>query len=134
MRAIALHCWTWIWPSFLYLGINGDHTEHSLEELEQRFANGMFMEIQEKMLRREVLDYIREHGLEEHFCFVTDDVMADTLCIQGHLDALVRRAMELGMPAEQAVYNASFTPGKADEPFGPGSNCSGKNSRLPAAP
>ena len=27
---------------FLYLGINGDHTEHSLEELEQRFANGMF--------------------------------------------------------------------------------------------
>ena len=97
---------------FLYLGINGDHTEHSLEELEQRFANGMFMEIQEKMLRREVLDYIREHGLEEHFCFVTDDVMADTLCIQGHLDALVRRAMELGMPAEQAVYNASFTPAR----------------------
>ena len=97
---------------FLYLGINGDHTEHSLDELEQRFANGMFMEIQEKMLRREVLDYIREHGLEEHFCFVTDDVMADTLCIQGHLDALVRRAMELGMPAEQAVYNASFTPAR----------------------
>ena len=57
-------------------------------------------------------DYIREHGLEEHFCFVTDDVMADTLCIQGHLDALVRRAMELGMPAEQAVYNASFTPAR----------------------
>lgn len=97
---------------FLYLGINGDHTEHSMEELEQRFANGMFMEIQEKMLRREVLDYIREHGLEEHFCFVTDDVMADTFCTQGHLDALVRRAMELGMTAEQAVYNASFTPAR----------------------
>lgn len=97
---------------FLYLGINGDHTEHSMEELEQRFANGMFMEIQEKMLRREVLDYIREHGLEEHFCFVTDDVMADTFCSQGHLDALVRRAMELGMTAEQAVYNATFTPAR----------------------
>lgn len=97
---------------FLYLGINGDHTEHSMEELEQRFANGMFMEIQEKMLRREVLDYIREHGLEEHFCFVTDDVMADTFCSQGHLDALVRRAIELGMTAEQAVYNATFTPAR----------------------
>lgn len=97
---------------FLYLGINGDHTEHSMEELEQRFANGMFMEIQEKMLQGKVLDYIREHGLEEHFCFVTDDVMADTLCSQGHLDALVRRAMELGMTAEQAIYNASFTPAR----------------------
>ena len=45
---------------------------------------------------REVLDYIREHGLEEHFCFVTDDVMADTLCIQGHLDALVPRGHGTG--------------------------------------
>ena len=43
---------------FLYLGINGDHTEHSLEELRQRFAGGMFMEIQDKMLCNEVLDFI----------------------------------------------------------------------------
>lgn len=97
---------------FLYLGINGDHTEHSIEELEQRFANGMFIEIQEKMLREDVIAYIRENGLEEHFCFVTDDVMADTLCSQGHLDALVRRAMELGMEPEQAIYNASYTPAR----------------------
>lgn len=94
---------------FLYLGINGDHTEHSMEELEQRFQGGMFMEIQEKMLREDVISYIMEHGLGEHFCFVTDDVMADTLCQQGHLDALVRKAMELGMKPEQAIYNASYT-------------------------
>lgn len=97
---------------FLYLGINGDHTEHSLEELRQRFQGGMFVEIQEKMLNREVLDFIAAHGLYEHFCFVTDDVMADTLCAQGHLDALVRRAVELGMKPEQALYNATYTPAR----------------------
>lgn len=97
---------------FLYLGINGDHTEHSIEELEQRFSNGMFMEIQEKMLRPEIIAYIAEHNLYEHFCFVTDDVMADTLCSQGHLDALVRKAMKLGMSPEQTIYNASYTPSR----------------------
>lgn len=97
---------------FLYLGINGDHTEHTIEELEQRFAGGMFVEIQEKMLRADVISYIIDHNLEEHFCFVTDDVMADTLCIQGHLDALLRKAVELGMKPEQAIYNATYTPAR----------------------
>lgn len=106
------HCPSLVGPDlakFLYLGINGDHTEHTIEELRQRFAGGMFVEIQEKMLRREVLEFIAEHNLFEHFCFVTDDVMADTFYYKGHLDALVRRAIALGMAPEQAVYNATYT-------------------------
>ena len=51
---------------FLYQGIDGDHTEHSLEEIRQRFANGMFVEIQEKMLKPEILEYITENQLYEH--------------------------------------------------------------------
>ena len=45
---------------FLYLGINGDHTEHTLKEVKQRIENGMFFEIQDKMLKPEVLSYICE--------------------------------------------------------------------------
>lgn len=111
---------------FLYLGINGDHTEHSIEELRQRFAGGMFVEIQEKMLNREVLDFIQAHQLYEYFCFVTDDVMADTLCQQGHLDALVRKAVDLGMKPEQAVYNATFTPARRMNLFDRGAVDPGK--------
>lgn len=94
---------------FLYLGINGDHTEHSLEGLKQRFFNGMYIELQKKMLNREVLDFIEENHLYEYFGFVTDDVMADTLCEKGHLDVLVREAIRLGLKPEQAIYNATFT-------------------------
>lgn len=111
---------------FLYLGINGDHTEHSIEELRQRFAGGMFVEIQEKMLNREVLNFIQAHQLYEYFCFVTDDVMADTLCQQGHLDALVRKAVDLGMKPEQAVYNATFTPARRMNLFDRGAVDPGK--------
>ncbi len=111
---------------FLYLGINGDHTEHTMEELRQQFQNGMFVEIQEKMLSKEVLDFIMENNLQEHFCFATDDVMADVLCEEGHLDALVRNAIKLGMPAQQAIYNASFTPARRMNLFDRGTIAPGK--------
>ncbi len=41
---------------FLYLGIDADHTEHTLEEVKQRIENGMFFEIQDKMLKPDVLE------------------------------------------------------------------------------
>lgn len=94
---------------FIYLGIDSDHTEHSIEELEQRFFNGMFIQIQEKMLSKEVLDFIDSNNLYGHFGFVTDDVMADTLLEQGHLDAVLRKAIALGMSAESAIYHATYT-------------------------
>ena len=97
---------------FLYRGINGDHTEHTLQEIRERFQNGMFVELQEKMLRPEILDYINEHNLYEHCCFVTDDTMADKLKEQGQLNYVVRRAVEMGFPLNEAVYCASYTPAR----------------------
>lgn len=113
---------------FLYLGINGDHTEHSIEELRQRFAGGMFVEIQEKMLNSTVLEFIRAHNLYEYFCFVTDDVMADTLQKQGHLDALVRQAIEIGFDPAQAIYNATYTPARRMNFFDRGALDPGKKA------
>ena len=94
---------------FIFLGIDSDHTEHNIEELKQRFFNGMYVEIQEKMLRPEILDFIMEHQLYGHFGFVTDDVMADTLMEHGHLDCIVRKAISMGMSPEQAIYHATYT-------------------------
>lgn len=97
---------------FLYLGIDGDHTEHTLEEVKQRIENGMFMEIQEKMLKKEVLDYICENHLYEYCCFVTDDTMADVLWKEGQLNRVVQKAIEKGFPLEQAIYCATYTPSR----------------------
>lgn len=94
---------------FLYRGIDGDHTEHSLEEIAQRFANGMFVELQGKMLRPEILNYIIDNQLYEHVSFVTDDTMADELKEHGQLNYIVRKAVSLGFPLEEAVYCASYT-------------------------
>lgn len=97
---------------FLYLGINADHTEHSLEEVRQRIESGMFFEIQGKMLIPEVLNYICENQLYEYCGFVTDDTMADVLYEKGELNHVVQKAIDMGFPPEYAIYCATYTPGQ----------------------
>lgn len=97
---------------FLYLGINGDHTEHTFEEFVQRFENGMFMELQDKSLSKELFDYIQENNLYEHFAFVTDDTMPDTFLKSGHLNAVLKKAIKIGMDIENIIYCSTYTPAR----------------------
>jgi len=93
-------------------GIDSDHTEQSVEGMDERIRNGMFIEIQEKSMKPEVMNYLITHPVSEHFCFVTDDVMPDKLQQNGHLNHLVRKAVRMGMRVEDAIYAASFTPAR----------------------
>lgn len=111
---------------FLYLGIDGDHTEHTLEEVKQRIENGMFFEIQEKMLKPEILDYIISNDLYEHVSFVTDDTMADALYENGHLNKVAEQAIQMGFPVEQAIYCATFTPARRMQFYDRGSIAPGR--------
>lgn len=97
---------------FIYSGVDSDHTEQTVEGMKERIANGMFVQIQEKSLKKEILDCLLKHGITEHFSFVTDDVMPNSLVKRGHLNYLVKKAMELGMPSELAVYAATYTAAK----------------------
>ncbi len=97
---------------FLYLGINGDHTEHTFEEFVQRFENGMFMELQAKSISSELINYIKENNLYEHFAFVTDDTMPDTFLHKGHLNVVIKKAIQAGINIENTIYCATFTPAR----------------------
>lgn len=98
--------------AFLALGIDGDHTEHTLEEVRQRIENGMFMEIQEKTLQPDILEYICRNRLFEYCSFVTDDTMADVLYREGQLNKVVEKAVRKGFPVEEAIYCATYTPSR----------------------
>ncbi|TFE25187.1 adenine deaminase [Cohnella luojiensis] len=94
----------------IHAGVGSDHTHQSIEGLEARIAAGMFIEIQEKSMTPELMDYFNSHDVAERFCFVTDDVMPDTFVANGHLDHLVRKAIRMGMRPEDAIYAATYTP------------------------
>lgn len=93
---------------YIYNGVDGDHTQQTPKSLEEKIKNGMFIEIQEKSMTKENIDYLIKMKLYEHFCFVTDDVMADKL-LNGHLDRLIKKAMNMGMNPEMAIYVSTFT-------------------------
>jgi adenine deaminase len=80
--------------------------------MEERLLNGMFVEIQEKSLTPDIIRFLIDHQMGEHFAFVTDDVMADSLLAKGHLNHIVKSAISLGMKPEQAIYAATLTPAR----------------------
>lgn len=94
---------------YLELGIDSDHTEHTLAEFRQRVENGMFMELQSKMILPEIIEYIVRENVFEHCGFVTDDTMADRLAQAGGLNAVVDKAVRAGFPLEEAIYCATYT-------------------------
>ncbi|PAD34425.1 adenosine deaminase [Terribacillus saccharophilus] len=96
----------------IYAGVDSDHTHQTVEGMEQRINAGMFVELQEKSMTQEIINYVIENDVTEHFCFVTDDVMADKLLEEGHLNQLVQKAIHMGMQPEQAIYAATAAPAK----------------------
>ena len=94
----------------LYLGIDSDHCQQDVEGMAQRFANGMFVEIQEKSLTQEIVDYLQNHEVDMLWAFVTDDVPPDILIEKGHLDHVVRKALSLGLAPEKAILASSYAP------------------------
>jgi adenine deaminase len=96
---------------FLYAGITADHTHQSPVSIYEKITNGMFLEFQKKSITPENISVIVENHFYEYVAIITDDVMADDL-MEGHLDANVRLAISSGMPAEQAIYCATYTPAR----------------------
>ncbi|MEG0833295.1 MAG: adenine deaminase C-terminal domain-containing protein [Oscillospiraceae bacterium] len=95
---------------YLFEGVDSDHTDHTMEEFKERYFNGMFVEIQDKTLTKELVDYVAKNDLYTDTALVTDDVMADEFVRDGGLDYIVRRAIALGMSPENAIYCATKTP------------------------
>lgn len=94
----------------LYLGIDSDHCLQNLEGMRQRFANGMFVELQEKSVTPEIIAYLQKHEVDGRYSFVTDDVPPDILLEKGHLDYVVRKAMREGLSLEKVIIATSMAP------------------------
>lgn len=99
---------------FIFTGVDSDHTQQTARGMDERIKAGMFVQVQEISMTREVMDYIIEAPapVSEHFCFVTDDVMPDSFVEKGHLNYLLKKAIDMGLTPEQAIYAGTFTPAR----------------------
>lgn len=96
---------------FIYEGVDADHTQQTPESVLEKTDLGMFLELQMKSLTAEVVAAVCQNQLYDNVALITDDTMPDRL-LQGHLNRIVKHAVEMGMPAEKAIYCATLTPAR----------------------
>src|SRR5207244_3786834 len=91
-------------------GVMSDHECTTLEEARERVRLGMWLMIREGSAARNLdalLPLVKELHPPRIF-FVTDDRDPQDLTTRGHIDSMVRRAVELGLDPVEAIRLASF--------------------------
>src|SRR3989441_7521606 len=91
-------------------GVMSDHECSTIEEARQRIRHGMWLMIREGSAARNLdtlLPLVKELHPPRVF-FVTDDRDPQDLTTRGHIDSMVRRAVELGLDPVEAVRLASY--------------------------
>jgi adenine deaminase len=91
--------------AYLAAGVRSDHECTTYEEALEKRRLGMWIMIREGSAARNLealLPLVLEHG-SENCMLCTDDREPDDLLEDGHIDAVVRKAVALGCPPEQAV-------------------------------
>ncbi len=93
-------------------GVESDHESTTPEEAVQRLRLGMKLEIREGSTAKNLAPLIKsvlERGLDTHRCLlVSDDRHPSDLLREGHVDHLVRRAIEEGLDPVRAVQMATL--------------------------
>lgn len=91
-------------------GVMSDHECTTLEEARERIRLGMWLMIREGSAARNLdtlLPLVQELHPPRVF-FVTDDRDPQDLIARGHIDSMVRRAIELGLDPIEAIRLASY--------------------------
>ncbi len=87
--------------AYAAFGIRSDHESFTAEEALQRVRNGLRLMMREgsvaKNLHETVKIVVEKHVDPRYVLMITDDVDAPDLLSQGHLDHLIRRAVEEGV-------------------------------------
>ncbi|MBM3325077.1 MAG: adenine deaminase [Calditrichaeota bacterium] len=96
--------------AYLAAGIATDHECTTLDEAREKLRGGMAILIREGSTAKNLetlLPLIRPETARR-FAFVSDDRHADDLLGEGHMDAILRKAVALGLPPILAVQLATI--------------------------
>jgi adenine deaminase len=93
-------------------GIRSDHEAYTSEEGRERLRAGMWLLIREATAARNLqalLPLLAEFG-PSRIAFCTDDREPEHIAEDGHINSMVRDAVAYGIPPEDALVCATFSP------------------------
>jgi adenine deaminase len=91
-------------------GIGSDHEAYTAEEGRERLRAGMWLLIREASAARNLaalVPLVEEYGTDR-IAFCTDDREPEHIADDGHINAIVRDAVALGVPPEDAIVLGSL--------------------------
>lgn len=93
-------------------GITSCHESTKKVQAMQKLRNGMYAMLREGSASRDVADTVRavtEEKLDpRHVCLVTDDREPNSLLVEGHIDHVVKRAIQEGVDPIKAIQMATI--------------------------
>lgn len=89
--------------AFVAAGVDSDHTIMDVEKVREKLRAGINVQIQDRFITPELMKYVNTLPDPSNFLLVTDDVSANRLSTQGHLDALIRKAIKYGLDPVLAI-------------------------------
>lgn len=88
--------------AFVASGIDCDHTYMDAEIVKEKLSYGMCVQIQERFFSKDLMAYLNRCPVQNRIMLVTDDVPISRLAANGHLNALVKKAISLGLDPRKA--------------------------------
>src|SRR5207302_7451623 len=98
--------------AYIAAGIGSDHESTTAEEALEKRRLGMWVMLREASIARnlrDLLPMVREHG-PERCLFCTDDREPNFIVQEGHINQMVRVAVEEGIAPEVALVMATLNP------------------------
>lgn len=96
--------------AYIVAGPKSDHECTTVAEALEKKRLGMWIMIREASMIRNLVDLlplVEQYG-DDHCMFVTDDREAGTLLDEGHVNSMVRTAVQRGLPAATAIRLATI--------------------------
>lgn len=97
--------------AYLNGGPRSDHESGSAEEVREKLRNGMHINLRASSIVNALkfeLDGCMDHKFHDNVSICTDDVHAQDLLEHGHINSVVRKAIELGLDPVDAIKMATF--------------------------
>src|SRR5204862_7028175 len=99
--------------AYIAAGVDSDHETTSREDALAKLRAGMWVQFREGSTFRDVAalaPVLTEDGVDSRHCLlVTDDVLPETIVEEGHMDRVVRRAVEAGIDPLVAIQMATVS-------------------------
>jgi adenine deaminase len=98
--------------AYLSAGIGSEHEATLRQEAQEKMENGMMLMIREGTSAKNLDELLPLVTLRNahRFCFVSDDLHAEDILDRGHLNVVLKRAIQSGLDPVTAVRLASLNP------------------------